>query len=76
MGDFALAYVLIGVIGLIMLFCFLKMHEYLKQINEKMDKIISEMNSANNSATGKVEKVLDEVIYLNKSVDEIKRKQN
>ena len=40
MGDFALAYVLIGVIGLILLFCFLKMHENLKQINEKMDKIV------------------------------------
>lgn len=39
MGDYALAYVLIGVIGLIMLFCFLRMHEYLKQINEKMDRI-------------------------------------
>lgn len=38
MGDYALAYVLIGVIGLIMLFCFLKMHEYLKQINEKLSK--------------------------------------
>lgn len=39
MGDYALAYILIGVIGLVMLFCFLKMHEYLKQINEKMDKV-------------------------------------
>lgn len=39
MGDYALVYILIGVIGLVMLFCFLKMHEYLKQINEKMDKV-------------------------------------
>lgn len=43
MGDYALAYVLIGVIGLIMLFCFLKMHEYLKQINEKMDRILKQL---------------------------------
>lgn len=47
MGDYAVAYILIGVIGLVMLFCFLKMHEYLKQINEKMDKIVSTLEKKN-----------------------------
>lgn len=44
MGDYAVAYILIGVIGLALLFCFLKMHEYLKLINGKMDKILSKLD--------------------------------
>lgn len=40
MGDFAVAYILIGVIGLILLFVFLKMHEHLKNIDDKMDTVI------------------------------------
>lgn len=38
MGDYAVAYILAGVISLVMLFCFLRMHEYLKQMNEKLSK--------------------------------------
>lgn len=38
MGDYAVAYILAGVIWLVMLFCFLRMHEFLKQINEKLSK--------------------------------------
>lgn len=49
MGDYAVAYILISVIGLIMLFCFLRMHEYLKQINEKMDKILSKLDQKSDS---------------------------
>lgn len=74
MGDFALAYILIGVIGLIMLFCFLKMHEYLKQINEKMNTIISEMKDMNKNVTDKSEKIVDNLIDVSRAVNDIKRK--
>lgn len=74
MGDYALAYVLIGVIGLILLFCFLKMHEYLKQINEKMDSILKEMQDANKSVSGKMDKLVDEMFEVNRSINDIKRK--
>lgn len=38
MGDFTMVYVFIAIIGLVMLFSFLKMHENLKSINEKLSK--------------------------------------
>lgn len=76
MGDYAMAYILIGVIGLILLFCFLKMHEYLKQINEKMDTIISAMNDVSKSFNDKADKVVDGMVEANRSINEIKRKQN
>lgn len=44
MGDYIVAYILIAVIGFVMLFCFLRMHEYLKQINDKMDKIVANLD--------------------------------
>lgn len=47
MGDYAVAYILIGVIGLIMLFCFLKMHEYLKNIDAKMSQILEKLDRKN-----------------------------
>lgn len=74
MGDYALAYVLIGVIGLILLFCFLKMHEYLKQINEKMDGILNEMKNTNNALNGKVDKLVDGMFEVNRTINDIKRK--
>lgn len=74
MGDYALAYILIGVIGLIMLFCFLKMHEYLKQINEKMDGILNEMKNTNNALNGKVDKLVDGMFEVNRTINDIKRK--
>lgn len=74
MGDYALAYILIGVIGLILLFCFLKMHEYLKQINEKMDSILNEMKNTNNALNGKVDKLVDGMFEVNRSINDIKRK--
>lgn len=72
MGDYALAYILIGVIGLILLFCFLKMHEYLKQINEKMDNILSEIKNSNNALSNKTEKMVDELINANRTLNDIK----
>lgn len=74
MGDYALAYVLIGVIGLIMLFCFLKMHEYLKQINEKMDKVLSEIKNSNNALSNKTEKMVDELINANRTLNDLRNK--
>lgn len=74
MGDYALAYVLIGVIGLIMLFCFLKMHEYLKQINEKMNNILAEMKDANKSVNAKADKLIDGLFEANRTINDIKRK--
>lgn len=72
MGDYTLAYILIGVIGLIMLFCFLKMHEYLKQINEKMDGILNEMKNTNNALNGKVDKLVDGMFEVNRTINDIK----
>lgn len=75
MGDYWLAYVLIAVIGFILLGCFLKMHEYLKQMNEKMDTIISEMKNTSKTVSDKAEKIDDHLINVNRKLSSIESKE-
>lgn len=74
MGDYWLAYLLIGVIGLILLFCFLKMHEFLKQINEKMNTIVAEVRDTNKVLRDNTDKIINELVSANRTLNDIKKK--
>ena len=74
MGDYWLAYLLIGIIGLILLFCFLKMHEFLKQINEKMNTIVAEVRDTNKVLRDSTDKIINELVSANRTLNDIKKK--